>query len=122
KLVTQPYALWAFAWLAVSRNLVAHGCEVRPYAFDLLLTEAILLCTAMLLSPGDPRFTRACAGAGIGALAVFGPWLSFPTAFVLGGASLALCFQLARQGTRRQWLPWLTLHAFTGPCALGVRS
>src|SRR5207237_1678960 len=48
KLVAQPYALWAFAWLAVSRNLVAHGCEVRPYAFDLLLTEAILLCTAVL--------------------------------------------------------------------------
>ena len=120
KLVAQPYALWAFAWLAVSRNLVAHGCEVRPYAFDLLLTEAILLCTAVLLSPGDTRFTTACARAGLGALAVFGPWLSFPTAFVLGGASLALGVQLARQGTRRQWLLWLTFNGLIGLSALGL--
>src|SRR5207253_2272531 len=107
KVVGDVHAVWVVAFLAVSRNAIAHGCEVRPYTVDLLITEGILYCVAILLDSTAPSRRGKCAAAGLAAAAAFGPWLSFPSAFALGGASLALAIHLGRRAAGRDWLPWV---------------
>ena len=108
----------AVALLVVCRHAVSHGCEVRPYTVDLLTLEAILYAVTLLIDPLTGPRTRSCAATGLGAAAVFGPWLSFPSAFALGGASLALAVQLGRHATWRKWLAWGCFNAIAGLSAL----
>jgi hypothetical protein len=54
--------------------------------------------------------SRRWAAAGLGGSAAFGLWLSFPSAFALGGASLAIGLHLGRQGTWRAWLAWTVFN------------
>lgn len=108
-------ALWPFALLAVSRHLVAHACEVRPYTIDLLFSEFILFCAAVRIAPAASDRARRLAMAGLVLAAAMGPWASFPTMFVLGGTSLALAVHSWRRGDRRTWIAWLL---FNGSAAL----
>jgi len=119
-LVRWPHAIWAFAGLAVSRNLVLHSCDIRPYTVDLLFTEIILLCTATLLLANSGSAGRRRSAVGLGIVAVLGPWLSFPSAFVLAGASLALAVHLRRHGTRTGWILWLIFNALTALSGLAL--
>ncbi|HEX5270881.1 MAG TPA: glycosyltransferase family 39 protein [Gemmataceae bacterium] len=105
---------WALAvcFVALSRNALLHGAEVRPYTLDLLLTEAILLATLVVLGDSSPR-ARQGAWAALWALALAGPWLSFPSAFGLGGASAALFWANRKGASRAARLAWLALNALT---------
>jgi hypothetical protein len=90
--------LWVVALCAVCHHAVSHGCEVKPYAFDLLFAEAVLLCAAASLR-GAGRWPVVC---GLLLAALLGPWLSYPGVFVLGGAGLALLWEAWRR--RSRWL------------------
>jgi hypothetical protein len=103
-------ALYAFAWFAVSRQLLAHGCEVRPYTFDLMFAEAIMLLAAVLLKHTGPGPWPRWALGGLAVLAIIAVWFSFPAAFVLGAVSIALALHLWRWGTWRGWLGWLIFN------------
>jgi 4-amino-4-deoxy-L-arabinose transferase-like glycosyltransferase len=114
KVVGDAHAVWAFAFLVVCQHAVSHGCEVRPYTVDLLVMEGVLYCAAILLEPSTAPKMRKWAAAGLGAAATLGPWLSFTSAFALGGASLALAIHLRRQASRRAWLAWSIFNGVAG--------
>jgi 4-amino-4-deoxy-L-arabinose transferase-like glycosyltransferase len=79
------------AFVALSKHAVMHAGEVRPYSTDLLVVEGLLLATCLYLS-GDPSArARNCAFTGLMISGLFGPWLSFPSVFVLAGVSLGPC-------------------------------
>lgn len=90
-LARQTVGGWA-AWLpvafvALSRRALSHGCEVRPYATDLLVTELTFWATAAAVGLSG---RRKVAWVGLLALATVAPWVSFPAPFVIGGAVVAL--------------------------------
>ncbi len=118
RIVGNLHAVWAFAFLAVCRQAVDHGCEVHSYTLDLLNVELVLYCTAILLENTASAKTRIWASMGLGVVAVLGLWTSYSTSFALGGASLALAFHLRRHGTKREWMAWLAFNALV--CVSGV--
>jgi hypothetical protein len=79
-------ALWAVAFCALGHHAAYHAAEVKPYALDFLMTELILLaalrCQA-IVSDWRPRVALCL-------LAMLAPWMSYPSVFVLGAASLSL--------------------------------
>jgi hypothetical protein len=92
--------VWAVGLCAVCHHAVSHSCEVKPYAFDLLFSELILLATATLLRRprragrrpafrfGRPAtYPTSCILLVAGVLA---PWLSYPSVFLLGAAGSVL--------------------------------
>jgi Dolichyl-phosphate-mannose-protein mannosyltransferase len=94
---------------ALSDHHLMHGCEVGPYSIDFLMTEIILLTTcALLMSTTGPR-SRAWSLAGLLVAACVGPWVSFPSVFVLCGAGLALFREALRLRTRSVWVSWFAL-------------
>jgi Dolichyl-phosphate-mannose-protein mannosyltransferase len=109
RFLAAPWSVWAFALLAVSPHAVAHGCEVRPYTVDLLVAEWILLCV-MARTEGEGR-GRSWAYAWLGVAALLGPWMSFPSVFLLGGASAALLVDVWARPTRAGWLGWAAFNA-----------
>jgi hypothetical protein len=111
RFVPGPWSVWAFALMAVCAHAVSHGCEVRPYTVDLLITEWILVCALALVDLGKEGRAPRWAVLGLGAAAVLGPWASFPSAFVLAGASAALLFVVASRPTVRGWVGWAALNA-----------
>ncbi|MCE9530496.1 MAG: glycosyltransferase family 39 protein [Planctomycetes bacterium] len=111
KVVGGVHAVWAFAFLVICRHAISHGCETRPYTFDLLFTVSILNCVAILIDSTSGSKARKWAAAGLAIAAALGPWMSFPSAFVLGGASLALAYHIRENGTRRDWLLWVAFNA-----------
>ena len=90
RLVGGPGWPWAVAFCALSAHFVMHSCEVHPYSFDVLACEAVLMTVCFYVTPGDPRRTRAVAAAPLFLAALVLPWFSFPAAFALGAAGLAL--------------------------------
>ncbi len=79
-------ALWAAAFCTLGHHAIAHANEVKPYALDLLMTELILL--AALRCQVIVRSWRFCIALCL--LAMLAPWVSYPSVFILSGASLAL--------------------------------
>jgi Dolichyl-phosphate-mannose-protein mannosyltransferase len=87
-----PGRWWMFpvALAAMSRHLVLHSYEVRPYCCDMLLATAILLAAWFCLAPETSvQKRRLCRGCLL-ALGLLSPWLSFPSPFILAGACAAL--------------------------------
>jgi hypothetical protein len=115
RLAGSPGWLWGVGFCALSAHAVMHACEVRPYAFDLLLAEAVFLAAWVRLSPDAGGRGPTAAAAGLLAAALLGPWLSFPSAFVLAGAGLALSLDACRRPSRGRWL---FLAAFAAAAAL----
>lgn len=105
-----PHAIWAFAFLALGLHAVTHGADVRPYTLDVLFAEIILFCALVLTDPGTEGRGRRWALAGLGMAAVLAPWLSFPSAFGLGGASFALAMNAWQESSRRKWIEWMALN------------
>lgn len=82
-------AMWAVALCAISHHAAAHGNEVKPYALDFLMTELIVLAALRCQAIGSgwrPSFALCILG-------LLAPWVSYPSVFVLGGASLSLLVQ-----------------------------
>jgi 4-amino-4-deoxy-L-arabinose transferase-like glycosyltransferase len=109
RVVGRPAWLWVVALCAVSQHALIHSYEVRPYTCDLLVSTLILLAAAVVLDRYSGPRARAGARVGLLAAAALAPWLSFPSAFVLAGASLAL-LPAALLGRRDLWKPWLALN------------
>ncbi|HUY89152.1 MAG TPA: hypothetical protein VMV10_10485 [Pirellulales bacterium] len=84
------YWLWALGCACVSSCLLHLTYQVKPYSTDVLMAEAVLLAGALCLSPAASARARSVSRLAIVAAAVLGPWLSFPSVFVLGGACVAL--------------------------------
>jgi hypothetical protein len=110
RLVGTPGWLWAVGFGALSAHAVMHACEVRPYAGDLLAAECILLAAATWVLPEGTPHGRRWGLAGLYLLAGLAPWFSFPSAFVLGAASLALFVHACQHPTRARWLAWAGLN------------
>jgi hypothetical protein len=88
---------------AVCHQAVVHGCEVKPYAVDLLASEVVLLAVAAWLRPeGGGRAARG----GLLAAALVGPLLSYPSVFVLGAASAALLLDAVHRRERSRFFTW----------------
>ncbi len=111
RLVGGVQAVWAFVLLAISRSAVLHGCEVRPYMVDLLLTEVLLYGAVLLLDSTSSRTERRGAALLLCLIAALGPWLSFPCTFVLAGVSLALAVDFWKRSERRVWLVWVLFNS-----------
>lgn len=107
--------VWAVALLALSPHAIMHGVDVRPYSGDVLFCQAVLLAAFAALA-GEARRRRIGAAALV-SLALLGPWLSFPAAFVLGGAGLAL---FARAAQTRDGRLFTTCLCFGVMAALSV--
>jgi hypothetical protein len=86
-------AVWAVAFCALAHHAAAHAAEVKPYALDFLLTQLVLLAALRCRPAGRGR-------AALAVLAVLGPWASYPSVFVLGGAGLALWARALRRPRR----------------------
>jgi hypothetical protein len=102
--------VWAAGLSAVCFHGVTHGCEVKPYAGDLLTAEVVLLATASLLLPDVSAAGRRAGRIVLLLLAAVGPWLSYPSAFVLGGASAALFVEFLRRRDRACGWTWAALN------------
>jgi hypothetical protein len=95
---------WAVAYLAVSIHGLTHGCEVKPYAIDLAVGLLVTWVAARMITGSQDEAGTFSRWLTLLSLAAVGPWLSFPSVFVLGGASVAL----AVSGLRwRGWVAWL---------------
>jgi hypothetical protein len=113
-LLSGPGWLWGVGFCAVCQHGVTHAVEVKPYAGDLFMTVAILLASGRYLSCHASRSPRR---AGLFAVAWLGPWFSFPSVFLLGGASLALLVIATYERKTSRWLCWAT---FTAQCLLST--
>jgi hypothetical protein len=91
---------WAVALAALSYHVLAHSDDVHPYTFDLLVTELVLLCALQILRLGNSSRGATPGVAGLAALALLGPWFSFPSVFTFGAASLTLVPRAWRVGWR----------------------
>jgi hypothetical protein len=109
RVVGRPGWVWAAGLGAVCYHGVTHGCEVKPYAGDLLAAEVVLLATASLLGLDVSPAGRRTARVALLFLAVVGPWLSYPSVFVLGGASAALFVEALRRRERSLAWTWAAL-------------
>lgn len=91
----------ATAILAVSYYPVRHCVELKPYAFDLLASVALLLPAALFCR--DKTTLPLAAWMVVAPLAVF---VSFPAVFVFGASAAGLLFAMreASQSQRALWL------------------
>ncbi|MHB1423445.1 MAG: hypothetical protein ACYC3I_09685 [Gemmataceae bacterium] len=105
--------LWAVAFCALGHHAAAHAGEVKPYALDFLMSEAILLATVycqLIVSMLWPRIFLCL-------LAILAPWASYPSLFVLGAASLTLLVDAFRRRHTPQARTYIILA-----CAVGGLS
>jgi hypothetical protein len=103
-------SLVVVALCATSHHCLAHAFEVRAYSSDFLLTEVILLASAIYLSPSATARGKKLSCAALLFLALLAPGFSFTSPFVLGGASLALLVGVRQRGGRAGWVFWITLN------------
>lgn len=83
---SEAAAFWAVLLMTASDKLIAQANETKPFTLDLLC--AVLLCQLALCSWRQRRtITGLLAWGAVGACAV---WLSFASALVFSGTSLAL--------------------------------
>src|SRR5262249_30327039 len=106
----QPGWVWAFAFGALSRHAVNHGVEVKPYAIDLLISTLLLLAASGLLRAQPRSRAWKCCLVGLLGATLLGPWLSYPSVFVIGGISLALAVHAWSQKNSLSWLVWGSLN------------
>ncbi len=91
---------------AVNYSSVRYACEVKPYGVDLAVSTLILLLTVRWWK--RPEETgRLWALAAVMPLAL---GLSFPAAFVAGGASVAIAAALIGSPSRHGWAAWGILN------------
>ncbi len=85
-------AAWTVLLFGTSDRFLRHGCEVKPYAVDLLVSTAVL--AAYTSMRGWPLRRR------IGLYALAAPpllWLSYPACFLYAGLLIALLPEVGRE-------------------------
>ncbi|MBI2805140.1 MAG: glycosyltransferase family 39 protein [Planctomycetes bacterium] len=106
-----PFAqLFAVATFAVAYPLVRYSAEAKQYGFDLFFS-VVLLWMLLEWRAQPARYGWLAGLALVTPLALF---LSHAVAFVAGGVSLALAWELWRQPSRRGWLAWGAANALVG--------
>lgn len=117
---------WVIAFCVFGHHAIAHAGEVKPYAWDFLMTELILLA-AIVMGPASRRSTapdRRDAGptkvrGTVCFLAMLAPWASYPAVFVLGAASLSLLLHALRRRDRSLLVFWaLATGLFVSSCLI----
>ncbi|HWB07829.1 MAG TPA: glycosyltransferase family 39 protein [Pirellulales bacterium] len=111
-------SVWAVGCACLSSCLLHLSYQVKPYTTDVLVAEAVLLATAIYLQAGDSPGRRRASGLALLTAALVGPWLSFPSAFTLAGAAMAVLVETVRSGGRRDWAYWVSMQiALLTSCA-----
>jgi len=82
RLLRSRSALFVIGLMSLSTSLVYYAAEVKQYAFDVLLTTAVLFYALSEGEDGEPRWVA------LGVVGAVGVWLSHPLIFVLPGAAL----------------------------------
>jgi hypothetical protein len=99
-------AVLATGILAVAYYPVRHSCEVKPYAFDLLIASAILLLgVTWLREPGRRLWPAILIG-----IIPFGLGFSYPAVFVAGAVSVVVLPGVWRQPRFTAKLLYLALN------------
>ena len=113
--LTSRAAMLAAGILAVAYYPVRHSCEVKPYAFDLLISSAILLLgVCWLREPGRllwPLILILLIPVGLG--------LSYPAVFIAAGVSVAVLPAVWRQPGWAAKLLYLALNILLAFSFLG---
>jgi 4-amino-4-deoxy-L-arabinose transferase-like glycosyltransferase len=106
----------AIGFLAVAYYPVRHSCEVKPYAFDLFFSLALLVAAvSWLRRPKRMRWLLlliACVPLALG--------LSYPAVFVAGAAGLALLPVVWRLREGATWALYVTYNGVILASFLGV--
>jgi hypothetical protein len=105
---------------AVSKHALMHTNEVRPYSCDFLVTVVVLLSAWAVLEKEHHGGGFRVAATSLLSLAFLAPWLSFPSAFVLGGVSVAILNEALVSRTRRMWILWMLFTGLFVASSLGV--
>jgi hypothetical protein len=109
-------ALTATGILAVAYYPVRHGCEAKPYSFDLLMSLLLLLPAASYLRFPQRRSSLVC-------LVVLIPFVlaaSYPAVLTAAAVSLSLFACVWRQRDRGTWLLYLAYNGLMGAAFLGL--
>jgi hypothetical protein len=102
--------VWAIAFCALGHHAAAHAGEVKPYSFDFLMTEVILLATVSCQRVVRKFWPKIA----LCVLAVLAPWASYPAVFVLGAATLALVMEAFRHRFSVHRRTYFTLACASG--------
>jgi 4-amino-4-deoxy-L-arabinose transferase-like glycosyltransferase len=117
RLVLSPAAsAIALGILAVAYYPVRHGCEVKPYAFDLFFALALLLAAASWLHQPERK-------GWLFALVVLVPLalgLSYPAIFMAGAVSAALLPTVWRLREKKTWCLYAAYNSLMLLSFLGV--
>ncbi len=101
--LSRPAAILALGLFAVSYYPIRHSCEVKPYAFDLLMSLVLLTpAAAWLRSPA-----RLTPLVGLLVLVPIALAASYPAVFTAGAVSLALLPTVRRESKTTPWLLYL---------------
>jgi uncharacterized membrane protein len=115
QVIRRPWELLLLLLFATSETLIWHATEAKPYGTDvfaaLLLTWLALQCAAT----DDARSERSSV---TGFLVLCGTaaalaWLSYPSVFIFGAASLTLVPMVVRRGARG-WIAFIAGNALVG--------
>lgn len=98
------YWVWAVGCACVSSCLLHLTYQVKPYTTDVFVAEAVLLAAAVYLSPAASARARSKSRLAMFATALLGPWLSFPSVFLLGGVCAALFVKAVSDRRRTDWM------------------
>jgi hypothetical protein len=114
RVVGLPGWIWAVGLCAISGHAQMHANEVRSYAGDFAVTLVILIFACGFLTATSDRVRYGGYLLGLLFLAIVAPWISFSSAFVLGGASIALLSMTVVQRSRAAFAAWLGFNALLG--------
>jgi hypothetical protein len=106
----------ALGILAVSYYPVRHSCEIKPYAFDLLASLALLVTAVNWLREPNRRAWPLLLTA-LGPLAVAS---SYPSILIAGSISLVLLPAVARQPGWKSWALYAAYNVSTAASFLAA--
>jgi hypothetical protein len=117
RLTVSPLAgALAVGFLAVAYYPVRHGCEVKPYAFDLFFSLALsVLAASWLHRPEEKRWLVALC-----VLVPLALGLSYPAVFLAGAVSVALFPVVWRLRERATWALYVAYNGLMLASFLGV--
>ncbi|AMV37066.1 glycosyltransferase family 39 protein [Planctomyces sp. SH-PL62] len=107
-------AVVAMFLFAVGDDLVYYANELKPYSTDLAVGLLVTLISLKELHDPPSRSRRA----GLAALAVASPWISFASVFVVAGCGLALLIDRLRSHRRGEIAMLLATAAAWGASVL----
>lgn len=87
-------ALLAIVFFALSDDMVYYSSELKPYSLDVLFGLVVTLVAMQFLENSVQSRNLLV----LLVLAVFAPWFSFPSAFIVSGCGMVLIWDRLRRG------------------------